>query len=65
MRRAELDRNVCAGGLAKVIIHVDSRMNGEAVLGRELLDQLAHLAIADNCEFRMASYSNGAGSNAA
>src|SRR5690349_8115816 len=37
-------------------------MNREAVLRRELLDQPAHFSVADNREFRTASYSNDAGS---
>ena len=35
-------------------------MNGEAVLRRELLDQLAHFSVADNREFH--AYSKDAGS---
>ena len=51
VRSAELDRDVRTGSLAKIIVHIQARMNGEAVLRRELFDQLAHFPVADNREF--------------
>jgi hypothetical protein len=65
VRSAELNRHIGTLYEIRIVTNINARMNGEAVLRRKLLNQLAHFSVADNREFRGASYSNDADSNEA